>query len=98
MFSSETIINAAMSRRIDSNDAYYRALDIAARVERQITCHVTGEVLDSRTAFGLFDTDSGNCVGVVSPAGCTHDNVVGLLESKPNLTLSDAADVWAGIG
>lgn len=86
-----------MSRRIDSNDAD-RALDIATRVERQITCHVTGEVLDSRTAFGLFDTDSGSCVGVVSPAGCTHDNVVGLLESKPNLTLSDAADVWAVIG
>jgi hypothetical protein len=97
MFSSETIIKAAMSRRIDSIDAD-RALDIATRVERQITCHVTGEVLDSRTAFGLFDTDSGSCVGVVSPAGCTHDNVVGLLESKPNLTLSDAADVWAAIG
>ena len=97
MFSSETIIKAAMARRISSDDAD-RALDIATRVERQITCHVTGEVLDSRTAFGLFDTDSDTCVGVVSPAGRDHDNVVGLLAAKPQLSLRDAADVWAVIG
>jgi len=97
MFSSEQIIKAAMTRRIDSIDAD-RALDIATRVERQITCHVTGEVLDSRTAFGLFDTDSGSCVGVVSPAGCSPERVVGLLADQPQLTLSDAADVWAVIG
>lgn len=97
MFTSEQIIKATMIGRISSDDAD-RALDIATRVERQITCHVTGEVLDSRTAFGLFDTNSDTCVGVVSPAGRSHEKVVGLLADMPQLAMRDAADVWQAIG
>jgi hypothetical protein len=96
LFTSEIIINAAMTGRIDHIDAE-RAMDIATRVERQITCHVTGEVLDSRTAFGIFNTDTGDCVGVVSPTGCEAEVVGQLLEDRPNLILSNAADVWAVI-
>ena len=94
--SSEQIISAAMTHTIDTEDAS-RALEMAMRVEREITCPVTGVVMDSRTAFGIFDSGSGDCMGVISPEACGHDNVERLLSERESLFLSNAADVWAYI-
>ena len=91
---SQTIINAAMQHKITTDDAD-RALDIAMRVEKQITCPVTGKVMDSRTALGIFDEDDADrCLGVIHPDARSHENVVGLLNDKPQLVLRDAVDIW----
>ena len=93
MFTSEILVNAAMTGKITHAEAE-EALDIATRVEREITCVVTGAVLDSRTAFGIF-ADDGTCFGVVSPGAVDHENVVKLLADRPQLSLRDSAGVWA---
>ena len=97
MNTTQMIIDAAMQRRISTDEAD-RALDIAMRVEKLITCSVTGKVMDSRTALGIFDSDDADrCLGVMHEDAIDEPVVQTLLTNNANYFTSDAADVFAKI-
>ena len=93
MFTSETLIRERMIRNI-SDEECERALDIALRVEKQITCHLNGKVLDSRTAKALYH--GAQCVAVLHPDETDNQVVVDLISEK-GLHMVDATDVWEKI-
>lgn len=88
---SDKIIEAQLMGRIGVNDGD-RALDIALFVERHITCGVTGQVMDSRTALGLFN--AGTFICAVDPNALDVGDFNTAMVGNPHLKISGAADVW----
>jgi len=94
MNTTQMIIDAAMQHRITTDEAD-RALDIAMRVEKLITCAVTGKVMDSRKALGIFDADDANrCLAVMHEDAISEPIVQNLLTNNDNYFTQDASDVF----
>lgn len=52
MFTSEKITRAAMMGKLDDAE-FDIAMDVALAVERGVTCPITGEIMDTRTAIAF---------------------------------------------
>lgn len=95
---SEQIIGARVMGDI-TEEEFDRASDIALTVERQITCDVTGVVLDSRTAYGIYvrnppraEEGPWEFVGVVG--GAFFDGTHGGSIERMNLQFGEQDKGW----
>ena len=93
MFTSQKIIESRMAGVIDDEECDV-ALDIAMRVEKQITCVLSGKVMDSRTAKALYLGPQ--CAAVLHPDAAENQVVVDLM-AEEGLTMKDAVATWEKI-
>lgn len=95
MHTSEKIIRAGVIGQL-TEDELDQALDIALRVEISITCPITGNVLDTRTARAwVIDLNSGDKTTLVLDPSVTKIHMLNVLGGKGNIvetfTLSEKA-------